>query len=395
MKCIGLALLIALLAAAPASAQDVTIYSSLPLVGRDASDARDVLLGEQLALEQAGGRAGSFPVRFVSLNDASRSAGGWEPARVAANARRAVEDPTSIAYLGEYNSAASAISLPITNEAGILMVSPTNTYVGLTRADAREPGEPDKYYPAGNRTYGRVAPADHRQARALAAYLQARGARRAYLVDDFEVYGAGLRRMVRSRLSARGIRFAGLSHLRRGRNAVSIADRIRRSRADAMVYLGITRNGAVPLWHAVHRRAPRALLFGADGVATRAFTRRLSRGERARTYLTDVPLGRAAYPPAGQAFVAAFGARYGRAPRPRAIYGYEAMSVVLDSIARAGAQGNVRDAVISQFFATRDRDSVLGRYSIDRFGDTTLPFYGGYKVSPTGAPVFARILDSG
>jgi hypothetical protein len=71
------------------------------------------------------------------------------------------------------------------------------------------------------------------------------------------------------------------------------------------------------------------------------------------------------------------------------------MSVVLDSIARAGPQGNVRPAVVSQFFATRNRDSVLGRYSIDRFGDTTLPFYGGYKVSPSGEPVFARILDSG
>jgi branched-chain amino acid transport system substrate-binding protein len=395
MRCIGLALLIALFAAARASAQDVTIYSSLPLAGVAASDARDVLLGEQLALEHAAGRAGSFSVRFVSLNDASRSAGRWEPARVAANARRAVEDPTTIAYLGEYNSAASAISIPITNESGILMVSPTNTYVGLTRPDVGEPGEPDKYYPSGVRTYGRVAPADHLQARALAAYLKALGARRAYLVDDLEVYGAGLRRMLRSRLRARGIRFAGLSHLRRGRNAVSIARRVRRSRADAMVYLGITRNGAVPLWRAVHRRDRRVLLLGADGVATRSFTRRLSRGERARTYLTDVPLSPDAYPPAGQAFFAAFGARYGRAPRPRAIYGYEAMSVVLDSIARAGAQGNVRDAVVSQFFATRDHDSVLGPYSIDRFGDTTLPFYGGYKVAPSGEPVFARVLDAG
>jgi branched-chain amino acid transport system substrate-binding protein len=393
MRRIGLALLLALVAAAPAAAQEVTIYSSMPLVGTAAADARDVLDGERLALEQAGGRAGFFSVRFLSLNDAVRRS--WDPGRVAANARQAAQDDSAIAYLGEYNSAASAISVPITNEAGLLLVSPTNAHTGLTRREGAEPGEPDKYYPSGERTYGRVAPADHRQARALVAYLQALGVRRAYLVDDLEVYGAGLRRMVRSRLRDRSIRFAGLAHLRRGRNAVSIARRIRRSRADAMVYLGITRNGAARLWHAVHRRAPRALLFGADGVAERAFTRRLSRGERARTSLTDAPLAPAAYPPAGQAFFAAFGARYGRAPRPRAIYGYEAMSVVLDSIARAGAQGNVRDAVISQFFATRNRDSVLGRYSIDGFGDTTLPFYGGYKVSPNGEPVFARILDSG
>jgi branched-chain amino acid transport system substrate-binding protein len=395
MRSIGLALLLALVAAASARAEDLTIYSSLPLSGSVAGDGRDVLLGERLALEQAGGRAGPFTVRLVSLDDVdTRFSDTWDPGQVSANARRAVEDDTTIAYLGEYSSGASAISLPITNEGGILMVSPTNTYVGLTRSSG-EPGDPDKFYPAGNRTYGRVAPADHRQARALAAYLQALGAHRAYLVDDLEVYGTLLRRMVRSRLRDRGIRFGGLAHLRRGRNAESIADRIRRSRADAMVYLGITHNGAPRLWRAVHRRAPRVRLLGADGVATRSFTRRLSRGERARTYLTDAPLTRDAYPPAGQAFFAAFGARYGRAPRPRAIYGYEAMSVVLDSIARAGPQGNVRPAVVSQFFATRNRDSVLGRYSIDRFGDTTLPFSGGYKVSPSGEPVFARILDSG
>jgi branched-chain amino acid transport system substrate-binding protein len=334
-------------------------------------------------------------VRLVALNDAPRSVGMWEPSRVAANALRAIRANTGIAYIGEYNSAASAVSAPITNEAGLLMVSPTNTYTGLTRREGAQPGEPDKYNPSGTRTYGRVSPADHRQARALAAYLQALGVRRAYLVDDLEVYGDGLRRMVRSRLGARGIRFAGLAHIRRGRNADAIARRIHRSRADAMVYLGITRNGAVPLWQAVHRRAPRVRLLGADGVAVRAFTRRLSRGERARTYLTDVPLPPAAYPAAGQAFFAAFRARFGRDPRPRAIYGYEAMSVVLDSIARAGPRGNEREAVVQQFFATRDRDSVLGRYSIDRFGDTTLTDYGGYTVSPGGDVVFARVLDAG
>jgi branched-chain amino acid transport system substrate-binding protein len=395
MRRIGLALLVALVAAAPAAAQDVTIYSSLPLSGSNSGDARDVARGELLALEQAGGHVGAFAVRFVSLDDALSSTGTWDPERVSANARRAAQDPSAIAYLGEYNSSASAISVPITNEAGVLMVSPTNTYTGLTRHEGAQPGEPDKYYPAETRTYGRVSPADHLQARALAAYLQALGVRRAYLVDDLEVYGVGLRRMLRGRLAARGIRFAGLAHLRRGRDAVAIARRVRRSRADAMVYLGITRNGAARLWQAVHRHAPRVRLLGADGVAERAFTRRLSRGERARTYLTVLPLDPAAFPPAAQAFFAAFRARFGRDPEPRAIYGYEAMSVVLDAIARAGPGGNVREDVVAQFFATRDRDSVLGRYSIDRHGDTTLSTYGGYTVSPTGQLVFARVLDSG
>jgi branched-chain amino acid transport system substrate-binding protein len=103
-----------------------------------------------------------------------------------------VSDPSAIAYLGEFNSAASAISIPILNESGILEVSPANTYVGLTRKEAAQPGEPQKYYPTGIRTYGRVSPADHLQAAALAALLQQEGAKRAFRVDDREVYGVGI-----------------------------------------------------------------------------------------------------------------------------------------------------------------------------------------------------------
>ena len=36
----------------------------------------------------------------------------------------------------------------------------------------------------------------------------------------------------------------------------------------------------------------------------------------------------------------------------------------------AGDKGNDRQAVIDQFFKIKDRDSVLGKYSIDQNGDT-------------------------
>ena len=94
-------------------------------------------------------------------------------------------------------------------------------------------------------------------------------------------------------------------------------------------------------------------------------------------------------PPAGQRFVRAFGERYGREPGRYAAYGYEAMAVVLDSIRRAGDQGDDRDSVVDAFFDTQDRDSVLGTYSIDEVGDTTLTGLAGYRVSD-GRPVFAN-----
>jgi len=327
-------------------------------------------------------------IRLVSLNDATRRTGKWEPNAVIRNARRAFMDPSTIAYLGEFNSGATAISLPVLNEAGILQVSPSNTYAGLTRGEGAEPREPRQYFPSGRRTYGRVIPADHAQAAAAAALLQAEGVKRVYLVDDLEVYGAGLASMVRSRLAARGIAVAGSSHLRK-RNARSIARKIRRAKPDAMFYGGITQNGAARLWNAVHRRNPRLKLVGPDGVAETPFTRRLTRGAARRTLILNPTLAPSSYP-AG-AFYKAFRARFHKAPEPYAIYGYEAMAVVLDAIRRGGG---TRQGAIDAFFATRDRDSVLGRYSIDANGDTTLSTYGVLKVSRRGRLAYDRTIDS-
>src|SRR3954447_18161744 len=144
----------------------LTIYSSLPLQGDSRPQSTDVVYGEKLALEEAGGKVGKFKITYKSLDDSTAAAGKWEPGQTSADARKAAQDQSTIVYLGEFNSGASAISLPITNEAGILQISPSNTYVGLTRAEGADKGEPDKYYPSGKRTFGRVVPADHIQAAA-------------------------------------------------------------------------------------------------------------------------------------------------------------------------------------------------------------------------------------
>jgi branched-chain amino acid transport system substrate-binding protein len=387
------ALAVALCLPAAAAAEDLTIYSSLPLVGGQGAQTEDVVRAEQLALEQSGGRAGAFSIRFVSLDDATRRTGEWTPLQTVHNARLAATDPTTIAYLGEFNSGATAVSLPVLNEAGILQVSPSNSYVGLTRSEAAEPGEPEKYYPTNVRSFGRLAPPDHLQAAAIAALLQAEHVRRVFIVDDLEVYGHGLAGMVGRRLAARGVKRVGREALR-AHNATRIARAIRRSHADAMFFGGITRNGASRLWNAVHRRNPRIALFGPEGVTDPAFRRRLSRGAAKRTLLTNPVLDPAAYPPAAQVFSAAFRARFGKTPAPYALQGYEAMSVTLDAIRRAGAQGNDRAAVIAAFRATRDRDSVLGRYSIDENGDTTLSTYGVLRIDRRGRLVYDRTIDS-
>jgi len=383
----------ALLAPSASRAADLTVYSSLPLDGPARVESEDIVRGEQLALEQAGGRAGPHAIRPVSLNDATRASDGWSPEQVSANARRAAQDAATIAYIGEFNSGGSAISIPILNEAGILQVSPSNAYVGLTRRGG-EPGEPEKYYPTGRRTFGRLAPGDHVQAASIAALVQARGARRLFLVDDRELYGSLLVAKVRARSPIRGIRVVGHARLaRRARNAAAIARRVSASRANAMVFAGSPENGAARLWEAINRRNPRLKLIGSDALAVPEFARRLSRAAARRTHVMSPTLDPAEYGPVAGAFHDAFRRRFGKEPEPYAIFGYEAMSVVLDSIRRA-TDGASRAAVVDAFFQTRLRDSVIGRYSVDVSGDTTRSTYGVLALRPGGRFVYDRTVES-
>jgi branched-chain amino acid transport system substrate-binding protein len=372
---------------------NVTIYSSLPLQGDSRPQSEDVVRGEQLALQQAGGKGGSCTVKFSSLDDATASAGKWEPGATSQNARKAAQDGATIAYIGEFNSGASAISIPITNQAGILQVSPSNTAVGLTRSEGADKGEPDKYYPAGKRTYGRVVPADHIQAAAQVSYMKDNGVTKVYILNDKEVYGKGIATQVESIAKAQGLQVLGNDGIdTKAANFRSLAAKVKSSGADAMFFGGITQNKGVQLWKDVYAANPTIKLFGPDGVAESPFTTKIGDSEK-NTYVSAPTLDPKLYPASGKEFFKAFKDKYGKDPEPYAIYGYEAMGIVLDAMKRAGDKCNDRQAVLDAFFATKGRESVLGTYDIDENGDTTLSDYGGYKVEG-GKLVFSKVIKA-
>ncbi len=372
----------------------LTIYSSLPLQGDSRPQSASVVNGEKLALEEAGGKVGKFTITYKSLDDATAAAGKWEPGQTSANGRKAAQDPSTIAYLGEFNSGASAISIPILNEGGILQVSPSNTYVGLTRAEGADKGEPDKYYPSGKRTFGRVVPADHIQAAAQVAYQKGEGCTKLYILNDKEVYGKGIADQVASIGKAQGLTVLGNDGIdTKAANFRTLATKIKSAGADCMFFGGITQNKGVQVFSDVHAANPTAKLFGPDGVAESPFTTKISPAVQKMTYITNPTLDPKLYPPAAQDFFKNYKAKYGADPEPYAIYGYEAMKVALLAIQNAGDKGNDRQAVIDSFFKIKDRDSVLGKYSIDQNGDTTLSDYGA-DVVKNGKLVFDKVLKA-
>jgi branched-chain amino acid transport system substrate-binding protein len=374
--------------------KSLTIYSSLPLQGDSRAQSLSVVNGEKLALESQGNKVGDFSIKYVSLDDSTAAAGKWDPGATSADARKAAQDKTTIGYLGEFNSGASAISIPILNEAGVLQVSPSNTATGLTRSLGADKGEPDKYYPSGKRTYGRVVPADHIQGAAQVSYQKDNGCTKTYLLNDKEVYGAGLAKNVVVAAKAQGLTIAGNAGIDpKAANYRSVAGTIKSSGADCVFFGGITDNNGVQLFKDLHAAMPTAKLFGPDGVAETAFFSKLGSSVEKSVYITNPTLDPKLYPASGQEFFKTYKAKYGADPEAYAIYGYEAMGVMLEAIKNAGAKGNDKQAVIDAFFKIKNRESVLGTYSIDENGDTTLSDYGGDRVVG-GKLVFDKVIKA-
>jgi branched-chain amino acid transport system substrate-binding protein len=367
----------------------VTVYSSLPLQGAPRAQSEKMVNGIELALEQAGGKAGGTTVKYSSLDDATPQAGSWTAEATSANARKAAQDDSSIAYIGEFNSGATAISLPILSEAGVAQVSPANSAVGLTTdGPGAQPGEPDKYYPTGNRTFSRIVPTDLVQGAGMAQRMKDQGCASAFVVNDKEVYGAGLADNIIRAADGLGLEIAADEAIDpRAPNYRSLASKMTDSGADCFAYAGITANNAVQLFKDIAAANPDAkVLMGSDAVAEPAFTDPKEGGlppdVAERVTVTAVGLAPKDYPPAGQKFFEDYEAAYGAGdPGQYAIFGFEAMSLILDAIERAGDQGTDRAAVLEQIMTTKDRESVIGTYSIDENGDTSLTNYGVYGIA--------------
>jgi branched-chain amino acid transport system substrate-binding protein len=334
------------------SGDTLKIYASAPAQAPDPQLSQDVLDAERLAWQQQGGaQIGRFSVRLITLNG-----------RVSDNARRAIEDTGTIAYLGEIAPGTSDGSLGITNAQDVLQVSPTDTAIALTQSTSAAPGAPGSYYESLStygRTFARVAPSSVKEARAQLLQMRSLGVRRLYVADDGSAYGRAIALAVRADATS----------------AITVVSAV--SSADAMFYGASSASAAARAFNAALQTSPSLKLFGPSAIDGPALASSLS--PQARSVYVSAPgfLARD-LTPAGRKFMRDFEQAYGRAPGPSAIFGYEAMAAVLAVLHEAGSAANDRSRVVRDFFAIRNRPSVLGTYSIDNDGDTSLaPFVFG------------------
>jgi len=368
----------------------VTVHASLPRHGVSAAAARAVEDGARLALADAGGRAGGLPVRLIVHSSTTADERVWDPALVSRNAELAADDPSAVGYLGELDYGASAVSLPITNEARMLQVSPADGLTSLTRTPPGRPrSNPERLRPAAQRSFVRLTPSDLLQAEAILKLARADGASRLALVFDDGVYG----RELAAQLVARARR-EGPEPVRdeeyRGEPAdvPGIAAELVDARPNAVVYAGVSGPGTGPLMAAIDARMPGVPLYATGGALARDPGRPIPAApDRVRAVTSVLPP--TALPAPARRIVSRVAARDGATvARPEAVYGYEAMRLVLDAVAEGGRD---RERVIDAALRTRRSASALGPLRLTRTGDVTERRFAVYDLAD-GSFEFDRIV---
>ncbi|MGD1020156.1 MAG: branched-chain amino acid ABC transporter substrate-binding protein [Verrucomicrobiia bacterium] len=350
----------------------IKIVSSLPRTGSATAQAQTMVNGIRMAIEEAGGKVGDFTIAYEDWDDASPERGQWDPAVEAANAQKAVQDPDIMAYIGTYNSGAAKIAMPILNKASLVMVSPANTYPGLTKPGTGEANEPQVYRPSGKINYFRVVPADDIQGEVAAEWAKELGVKKVFVLHDRELYGKGVADVFKRACGRLGIQVVGYEGIDpKAANYRSLVTKIKSTDADMVYFGGTTQTNAGQIAKDLVAGGAKVKLMVPDGCREQALIESAGKDNLDdRTYVTFGGLPPSQLQGRGKEFYENYKKKYNAEPEAYAVYGYEAARVVLEGIKRAGKKD--RAAITDAIASLRDFDGVLGKWSFDQNGDTSL-----------------------
>lgn len=375
-----------------------SVFTAMPLGSNSDPGGRDIVAAEQMALSERQGRAGAFQVRLVAKSTAAPD-GMPDKRRAVMAASQASRARSSLAFVGAFTSTESGAVAPILNRAGLVQVTPTSTASFLTAVIPGTFRPRAALAPGGLRTLVRLPPSDDVQARAVVAYMKEEGVDTVAVADDGGIYGSGLARGVVREARGAGVRVVErlqIDEQSPERSAQSAA----RERPEAL-FVAANSSPAIRTFTTKFSRVdPEARIFLPDGLSEHPFLASLGPAQP-RTYVTSFVLPNGYYGPRGVRFEERFRDRFGRRPSPFALYGYEAMALVLDAIAALPADTGLgivgeRNFVARRVLATNDRAGAIGSYSVTATGDTDIDLYGAFRVEDgrltRGRAVTVRML---
>jgi branched-chain amino acid transport system substrate-binding protein len=360
----------------------ITIAVDLPLSGADASDGNPAVNGVKLAIKDANdsqlvsGFTLALDVRDDTVNGVHNVGKGES------NFRAFIAEPSVLGVIGPLNSNVAQTLIPISNAEGLALISPANTSPELTKGPQALALRKDHPLEI---TYFRVCPTDDEQGSAGATFAyKSLGARKAYVMDDNQTFGRGISDQWASQFRSEGGVILGHDHARPGQTDFhDMIGRASASGADIIFFGGESSTGAAvarkqmansPLAHSIYESG--------DGIQNQQFLD-VTGAEAENSYAT-VALANAMELPTASTFVKEYEAEYGQQPVGYSPGGYVAAMVLIEAIAKA-AQANhgkmpSRAQVLEQVRNTTNFNSILGMFSFDQNGDTTLKIVSVWRV---------------
>jgi branched-chain amino acid transport system substrate-binding protein len=369
----------------------IKIYTSWPMQGAMLPEGTGMKNGVDLAVDMNKGVAAGYCLDVVNLDDASPQTGKWDGAVEAENGNKACQDADAMVYIGTYNSGAAMVSMTITQRCHMAMVTPANTYPGLTKKAGAAPGEPEKYRPLGIVSYFRIPPADDIQGAVGARWAKKLGFKKVYILNDQELYGKGVADVFEAEAKKIGLKVVaneGIDYKQPDQKPV--LTKIRASGAD-LVYMGaVVETGGQTVIRQMKDLgmvAPKVSFMGPDGLKEesllKAATCDASMDEHMRVTFAGLPPEKLTGE--GAEVYKLYKERFKIEPTTYALYAWEAGAIVIDGIKRAGVKD--REKIRAAIAATKNFKGLNGRFSFDANGDTTSKIMSGYRVVKDSSPI--------
>jgi len=354
---------------------DYLIASDLPLQGSGRTQTVQMTEAIKFILKQKGFKAGKYKVGFQSCDDSTAQAGKWASEKCSANANAYAQNKSVVGVIGTFNSGCAEIIIPVLNRAPggpVAMVSPANTYVGLTHSGpGTAAGEPNKYYPTGKRNYIRIVAADDFQGAADAMNAKQLGLKSVYILNDKEAYGQGVATDFKNSLTQLGVKVAGFAAWNgKASSYTGLATKIKQTGADA-VFLGglVCENGGKVVKDLRSVLGKNVTLLAPDGFTPISAVVQGAGGASEGMYVSVAGQPNEALGATGKSFVKDFGAtQSGGNVDPYSSYAAQAADVLLTAIANSDG---TRAGVTDQLLKTKVTNGILGTFTINSNGDTS------------------------
>jgi branched-chain amino acid transport system substrate-binding protein len=351
--------------AAFAAAKSITIGINVPLTGSDAEAATLIKDGAMMAVDDAKGMVAGYKINVMVLDDGTTTAGQYDPAQAATNARKMVSDPSVVAAVGPEMSGSGKAMAPILSQGDLATITPSSTNPDIT-----DPKFAAQFRPAGKAIYFRTVTTDAFQGPNMANYfLRTLKVKRVYVLDDGGAYGVGMANAFEEQAKKIGMTVLGHDQLDpREANYTTILTKIKGLNPDSL-YFGGTSLAGIKVVKQSYDILPNIVKGGGDGCYSASLIKGAGFPAMEGWYATIAAPYIAENPEVGP-WIKRYIAKYGHGPTSYSFTAYDGMLVILDAIERVAKSGkpvdrhSVRDAI-----QTARVKTLQGVVSFDENGD--------------------------